>query len=114
MTPLAENLLPSSGDCSETVISLHSVKGWGLRNSMPLLWMETVSADNSSFACRATTVMDFSNEPPPTNFFALIYLNQAITLPAAVKLEEPLVIISHHSMTAAPQVKPAPNTTSKI
>ena len=51
MTPFAENLLPSTGDCSETVISLHSLNGVGLRNSMPLLWMETVSANGVIVAC---------------------------------------------------------------
>src|SRR5271170_1657973 len=94
MTPLQDSLPPSSGDCSETVISAHSWNGVGLRNSMPLLWMETVSADNSKRSCRASTVIFCSNEPLSTNLFALINSIHTSTLPESVKLADSIYQIS--------------------
>src|SRR5271155_1506400 len=94
MTTPEQFSLPPPGDCRATVISDHSLNGDGLRNSIPLLWITTVSADNSSFACRASTVTGCSNELPPTYFFALIELDQTSTLPESVKLVPDMRIIS--------------------
>src|SRR5450432_3990951 len=71
-TPLHWSLLPSRGEDSATVISVHSLKGVGLRNSMPLLWTETASAKSSKRDWRPSTVTCCFGESMLSIFLALI------------------------------------------
>jgi hypothetical protein len=121
--------LPLSRVLSSTVISVHVLKGVALRNSIPLLRITTASWESESFACREATVKAAS-EPRLETFLALINSHQSNILAACVKAcfvpesaSALLPIASvcvlqipgfYHSITAAPHVKPAPNTTNKI
>src|ERR1035438_10347216 len=113
-TPVQCTLPPSPGDCRVSVISAHSEKGAALRNSMPFLWIITESGERDKRVCRASTVTSW-NEPVASTFLALIQQDQNTTRLKFVKLKKAQwQNKAYHSMTAAPQVNPAPKTTIKI
>src|ERR1051325_4352394 len=108
--PVQVSLRELRGECSSTDISVHCGIAVALRNSMPFLRMRTALVGRSNVEGNWPVVVRLKI-PEVSSFPALMVLlcDQGITDSRWVNFG-----FVHHSITAAPQVRPAPNATSRI
>jgi hypothetical protein len=109
-TPRQETFFFSLGDSIDSVTSAHGESGFAETNSIPLLLKVTAPAGRFSVVEEVAVVGgEFRRSMRP----ALIELPLGYhTPPDRQRADQENLRAHHHSITAAPQVSPAPNTRS--